>query len=81
MKGCDPLGCPAILVAGHGPFAWGRTVTDAAHNAVIVEEIAAMALQTITANVRAKPLEKVLHEKHFFRKHGSTAYYGQKKGS
>jgi L-ribulose-5-phosphate 4-epimerase len=47
---------------------------------VIVEEIAALALQTITANVRAKPLEKVLHEKHFFRKHGSTAYYGQKKG-
>ena len=48
---------------------------------MIVEEIAVMALQTITANAKAKPLEKILHEKHFFRKHGSTAYYGQKKGS
>jgi L-ribulose-5-phosphate 4-epimerase len=78
---CDPLHLPGVLVAGHAPFCWGKTPADAAHNAVIVEEIAAMALQTITANVRAKPLEKVLHEKHFFRKHGSTAYYGQKKGS
>jgi len=52
-----------------------------AHNAVVVEEIATLALQTITANPKAKPLEKVLHEKHFFRKHGSAAYYGQKKGS
>jgi L-ribulose-5-phosphate 4-epimerase len=77
----DPLHLPGVLVAGHAPFCWGKTPADAAHNAVIVEEIAAMALQTITANVRAKPLEKVLHEKHFFRKHGSTAYYGQKNGS
>ena len=50
MKGLDPLGCPACLVAGHAPFCWGKTVTDAAHMAVIVEEIAAMAWQTVTIN-------------------------------
>ena len=75
----DPLHTPGILVAGHAPFCWGKTPADAAHNAVVVEEIAAMALQTITANPKARPLEKVLHEKHFFRKHGSSAYYGQGK--
>jgi L-ribulose-5-phosphate 4-epimerase len=77
----DPLHLPGVLVAGHAPFCWGKTPAEAAHNAVIVEEIAAMALQTISANAKVQPLEKVLHEKHFFRKHGSTAYYGQKKGS
>ncbi len=77
----DPLHMPGVLVAGHAPFCWGATPADAAHNAVIVEEIAALALATVTANAKAKPLEKVLHEKHFFRKHGSTAYYGQKKSS
>jgi L-ribulose-5-phosphate 4-epimerase len=77
----DPLHLPGVLVAGHAPFCWGKTPAEAAHNAVIVEEIAAMALQTIAANPKAKPLEKVLQEKHFFRKHGSTAYYGQKKNS
>ena len=75
----DPLHTPGVLVAGHAPFCWGKSPADAAHNAVVVEEIAAMALQTITANAKAKPLEKVLHEKHFFRKHGSAAYYGQDK--
>ena len=76
----NPLHLPGVLVAGHAPFCWGTTPADATHNAVIVEEIAAIALQTITANPSAKQLEKVLHEKHFFRKHGSAAYYGQKKG-
>jgi len=74
----DPLHTPAVLVAGHAPFCWGETPADAAHNAVIVEEIAAMALNTVTANPKARPISKVLHEKHFFRKHGSSAYYGQK---
>ena len=74
----DPLHTPGVLVAGHAPFCWGATPAEAAHNAVIVEEIAAMALQTLTANHQARPIDKVLHEKHFFRKHGSTAYYGQK---
>ena len=78
LKGRDPLGCPAILVAGHGPFAWGRTVTDAAHNAVIVEELAAMAWQTITINPAAKPIGETLRDKHHFRKHGAKATYGQR---
>ncbi|HKM83647.1 MAG TPA: L-ribulose-5-phosphate 4-epimerase [Candidatus Acidoferrum sp.] len=74
----DPLHTPGVLVAGHAPFCWGATPAEAAHNAVIVEEIAALALQTLTTNHKARPIEKALHEKHFFRKHGNTAYYGQK---
>jgi L-ribulose-5-phosphate 4-epimerase len=74
----DPLHVPGVLVAGHAPFCWGKTPADAAHNAVLVEEIATMALQTLAANPKARPISKVLHEKHFFRKHGSSAYYGQK---
>jgi L-ribulose-5-phosphate 4-epimerase len=74
----DPLHTPGVLVAGHAPFCWGATPAEAAHNAVIVEEIAALALQTLTANHNARPIEQALHEKHFFRKHGNTAYYGQK---
>ncbi|MGB2627860.1 MAG: L-ribulose-5-phosphate 4-epimerase [Candidatus Acidiferrum sp.] len=77
----DPMHTPGILVAGHAPFCWGRTPADAAHNAVVLEEIARMALQTVTANAKAKPIDKHLHEKHFFRKHGSAAYYGQKKST
>ncbi len=74
----DPLHVPGILGAGHAPFCWGKTPADAAYNAVLVEEIATMALQTLTANPKARSISKVLHEKHFFRKHGSSAYYGQK---
>jgi L-ribulose-5-phosphate 4-epimerase len=74
----DPLHTPGVLVASHAPFCWGKTPADAAHNAVIVEEIAAMASQTVVANPKAPAIDKILHEKHFFRKHGSTAYYGQK---
>ncbi|MGO9641840.1 MAG: L-ribulose-5-phosphate 4-epimerase [Candidatus Acidiferrales bacterium] len=74
----DPLCFPAVLVAGHGPFCWARTPTEAAHIAVIVEEIAAMALETLRANPKARPLAKTLHDKHFLRKHGKDAYYGQK---
>jgi L-ribulose-5-phosphate 4-epimerase len=75
----DPLETPAVLVAGHAPFCWGLTVTEAVHIAAVLEEIAAMALDTLRANPRARPLEPALHAKHFFRKHGNTAYYGQKK--
>jgi L-ribulose-5-phosphate 4-epimerase len=75
----DPLHVPGVLVASHAPFCWGETPANAAHNAVVLEEIAAMALQTLVANPKAGPISKALHEKHFFRKHGSTAYYGQKK--
>jgi L-ribulose-5-phosphate 4-epimerase len=75
----DPLHVPGVLVAGHAPFCWGETPATAAHNAVVLEEIAAMALQTLIANPKARPISKALHEKHFFRKHGSRAYYGQRK--
>ena len=74
----DPLHTPGVLVAGHAPFCWGATPADAAHNAVIVEEVATLALQTLAVNHKARPIERALHEKHFFRKHGNTAYYGQK---
>jgi len=79
LEGLDPLGCPAALVAGHAPFCWGKSATDAAHTAVIVEELAAMAWQTLTINPQAKPISEALHNKHYFRKHGPTATYGQKK--
>lgn len=75
----DPLHFPAVLVAGHAPFCWGTTPAEAAHIAVIVEEIAAMASQTLAANPKARNISKHLHDKHFRRKHGSDAYYGQNK--
>jgi len=80
LEGCDPLGCPAALVAGHAPFCWGASVTEAAHTAVIVEELAAMAWQTLTINPKAEPIAQALHDKHYFRKHGPTASYGQRAG-
>ena len=77
LAGCDPLGCPAVLVAGHAPFCWGKSPAEAAHNAVIVEELAAMAWQTLTINPGAQPISEALRDKHHFRKHGPTATYGQ----
>jgi L-ribulose-5-phosphate 4-epimerase len=78
MKGIDPLGCPATLVAGHAPFCWGKSVSDAAQMAVIVEEIAAMAWITVTINPAVRPVASHLRDKHHFRKHGPNAYYGQR---
>jgi L-ribulose-5-phosphate 4-epimerase len=77
LEGRDPLGCPAALVAGHAPFCWGESVTDAARTAVIVEELAAMAWQTLTINSAAEQISEALRDKHHFRKHGPTATYGQ----
>lgn len=78
LEGKDPLSMPAVLVAGHAPFAWGRDVADAAHNAVLLEEVARMALETMTLNPSAAPLGQSMLEKHFLRKHGPGASYGQK---
>jgi L-ribulose-5-phosphate 4-epimerase len=78
LEGRDPLGCPAALVAGHAPFFWGKSVMDAVHAAVIVEELAAMAWQTLTINPSAQPLPSAHRDKHYFRKHGPGAYYGQR---
>jgi L-ribulose-5-phosphate 4-epimerase len=75
----DPLRWPAVLVAGHAPFCWGRSPAEAVHAAVIVEAIATMAFDTLAANPKARPISKHLLDKHFLRKHGKDAYYGQKK--
>jgi L-ribulose-5-phosphate 4-epimerase len=75
----DPLHFPAVLVAGHAPFCWGSSPAEAAHIAVIVEEIAVMASQTVAANPKARGISQHLHDKHFRRKHGRDAYYGQDK--
>ena len=80
MEGRDALDCPAALVAGHGPFCWGTSAMDAAHTAVIVEELAAMAWQTLTINPEARPISDAQRDKHYYRKHGSKASYGQAKG-
>jgi L-ribulose-5-phosphate 4-epimerase len=73
----DPETSPAALVAGHGPFCWGANAAEAAHNAAILEFVARMACQTLALNPQAKPLQTPLHDKHFLRKHGSAATYGQ----
>jgi L-ribulose-5-phosphate 4-epimerase len=75
----DPDAVPAVLVAGHGPFCWGATAAGAAHNAVILESIARMAYYTATLTDNAQPIARELHDKHFLRKHGTGAYYGQVK--
>lgn len=75
----DPNAVPAALVAGHGPFCWGPTAAAAAHNAVILEAIARMAYYTVTLGNDAQPISSELHDKHFLRKHGRGAYYGQVK--
>ncbi len=77
MQGLSPLACPAVLVAGHGPFCWGKSASDAVYHAVIVEELAAMAWQTLTINPNAVPISEALRDKHHFRKHGPKATYGQ----
>jgi len=76
----DPLGTPAVLVAGHGPFAWGRTPSEAAQNALVLERTAKAALGTLTLDPGRPPLPGYILEKHFQRKHGPHATYGQKKG-
>ncbi len=73
----DPVAIPAVLVANHGPFAWGPDAASAAHNAVILEAVARMAYFTVVINHDAGPIAHVLHDKHFLRKHGAKAYYGQ----
>ncbi|MGE5569216.1 MAG: L-ribulose-5-phosphate 4-epimerase [Rhodospirillales bacterium] len=78
FRGIDPAQVPAVLVAGHGPFCWGESASAAARNAVILEEVARMAYQTITLNHSAGPISSALLDRHFLRKHGPGATYGQK---
>lgn len=74
----SPDDIPAVLVNSHGPFAWGTDADNAVHNAVVLEEIAFMALQTETLNGNATKMQQELLDKHYLRKHGKNAYYGQK---
>jgi L-ribulose-5-phosphate 4-epimerase len=75
----DPEAIPAVLVAGHAPFCWGPTAAAAAQNAVILEYVARMASHTLSINAECRPLAQDLHNRHFLRKHGPKAHYGQVK--
>jgi len=76
-SGIDPNYMPGVLVRGHGPFSWGKTIQIAVENAVILEEVARLAFDTLRLNPDSEPLSNALLEKHFQRKHGKDASYGQ----
>jgi L-ribulose-5-phosphate 4-epimerase len=79
--GVDPLRMPAVLVAGHASFCWGRDVSEALETASLLEEVARMAYDTVVLNATAEPIPESLLDRHFFRKHGPAAYYGQSSGA
>lgn len=74
----DPLSMPAVLCKNHGPFCWGKDSFDAVHNAIVLEEVAKMAMYTEMINKDVKQTPKEVQDKHYYRKHGANAYYGQK---
>ena len=78
FKDLNPAAIPGVVVANHGPFAWGKNAAEAVHNAVVMEEVAKMAINMKTINPNAKPINKYTLDKHYNRKHGANAYYGQK---
>jgi L-ribulose-5-phosphate 4-epimerase len=78
FKNIDPLQVQAVLVASHGPFAWGKSAMDAVHQAVVLEEIAMMNWHAFMINKELSSMQNILLNKHFLRKHGKNAYYGQK---
>ena len=73
----DPMATPAALCKNHGVFAWGKNAEDSVHSAVVVEEVAKMAFRTELINPSVKPAPRELQDKHYYRKHGANAYYGQ----
>jgi L-ribulose-5-phosphate 4-epimerase len=77
FQGIDPMAVPAVLVAGHAPFCWGKDAHDAAHNAVVLEAVARMAYRTLTLKAHAEGVSQALLDRHYFRKHGAKATYGQ----
>lgn len=79
FQGLDPLHVPGVLCKNHGPFTWGTDADNAVHNAVVLEEIAKMNLMTEILNPSVNPAPQCMQDKHFMRKHGPDAYYGQKK--
>ena len=78
FAGLDPDAVPAALIPGHGPFIWGKDPHDAVHNAVVLEEAAFMAWHNIMMSPDIQPMQRELLDKHYLRKHGPGAYYGQK---
>lgn len=77
FKDSNPYHIPAVLVKCHAPFTWGNDAEEAVHNSVVLEEIAMMAIQSTSLNPNIKPMPSMLLDKHFLRKHGPKAYYGQ----
>lgn len=77
-RNLNPMYTPGVLCTNHGPFTWGKDAAEAVHNAVVLEEVAKMAGRTELLNREVKPAPDHLRDKHFFRKHGENAYYGQK---
>lgn len=80
FEGIDPLTIPAVLVKSHGPFTWGRTAAEAVHNAVVLEEAAFMNYHAMSINPQVRPMQRELLDRHYLRKHGNNAYYGQNNG-
>lgn len=76
-KKIDPVATPAVLCKNHGPFTWGKDAMEAVHNAVVLEEVAKMAANTEVINSQVQPAPQELQDKHYYRKHGENAYYGQ----
>lgn len=74
----DPVSVPAVLCKNHGPFTWGKDAKDAVHNAVVLEEVAKMAYRAELINHHVQPAPQELQDKHYYRKHGANAYYGQR---
>lgn len=74
----EPMAVPAVLCKNHGPFSWGKDANEAVHNAVVLEEVAKMAYRTESINAHVQPAPQDLQDKHYYRKHGVNAYYGQK---
>ncbi len=77
FKGIDPMSIPAVLVHSHGPFTWGRDAFEAVHNSVVLEEAAFMNFHTLMLSPDIQPMQQELLDKHYLRKHGKNAYYGQ----
>ena len=77
FKNLDPLMVPSVLVHSHAPFNWGKDPEEAVHNAVVLEEVAKMALRTYQINGDTRDMQQTLLDKHYLRKHGKNAYYGQ----
>ena len=78
QRGINPMYTPGVLCRNHGPFTWGKDASEAVHNAVVLEEVARMATRTEQINPQVQPAPDCIRDKHFYRKHGENAYYGQR---